>query len=283
MPSIVRPRMPSATSATRLWSIRDMWSNVSHAVEQIKSSSVVKQALNESAGAAQQLVNKSCEEAEQLKNSPVVKQALNESAGAAQQFVKKAAGEAEQLKNSSIVKEASNDAAWAAEQLKKKVAEEAEQLKYSSAVVEALNDSAWAAQQLANKSAEGAEQLMNSSAVKQLVNSSAFVAPPQCLNAMEIAAAIAAGVAVAPVLLEAVGFSGEGVAAESLASAWQGSLGNVAKGSAFALLQSAGATGYVWKNSLTLTGASAFLASAFCGALFGEARARDDRSRPAGG
>lgn len=44
-------------------------------------------------------------------------------------------------------------------------------------------------------------------------------------------------------MLGALGFTQGGVAASSLASAWQSSLGNVAAGSTFALLQSLGTSG----------------------------------------
>ena len=44
-------------------------------------------------------------------------------------------------------------------------------------------------------------------------------------------------------LLSALGFTPSGVAAGSLAAAWQASIGNVAAGSTFAMLQSIGAAG----------------------------------------
>ncbi|KAH7994205.1 hypothetical protein HPB51_026452 [Rhipicephalus microplus] len=54
----------------------------------------------------------------------------------------------------------------------------------------------------------------------------------------------AAAVAIAPVALAAVGFTSSGVAAGSLAAAYQATLGGfIAKGSVFALLQSFGAAG----------------------------------------
>lgn len=51
--------------------------------------------------------------------------------------------------------------------------------------------------------------------------------------------AIGALVAV-PVTIHTIGFTSQGVAATSLASAWQSTIGNVAAGSVFAGLQSAG-------------------------------------------
>ena len=44
-------------------------------------------------------------------------------------------------------------------------------------------------------------------------------------------------------MLSYLGFTAGGVAASSLASAWHGSIGNVAAGSLFSWLQSAGAAG----------------------------------------
>mmetsp|Transcript_17801 Transcript_17801/g.26663 ORF Transcript_17801/g.26663 Transcript_17801/m.26663 type:complete len:102 (+) Transcript_17801:68-373(+) len=47
----------------------------------------------------------------------------------------------------------------------------------------------------------------------------------------------------AQVALHLVGFGATGIAAGSMAAAWQSSVGNVAAGSAFALIQSFGMTG----------------------------------------
>ena len=57
-------------------------------------------------------------------------------------------------------------------------------------------------------------------------------------------AAGAAGAAAAGAA-SAAGFSSSGIVGGSLAAAWQGAIGNVAAGSAFATLQSAGATGLI--------------------------------------
>ena len=46
------------------------------------------------------------------------------------------------------------------------------------------------------------------------------------------------------VLLPCIGFTASGVAAGSLAAMWQSSIGNVAAGSTFALLQSIGTAGF---------------------------------------
>ena len=65
------------------------------------------------------------------------------------------------------------------------------------------------------------------------------------------AAAAAAGTvaaAAAPVVLPALGFGASGVVAGSVAAAWHGTIGNVAAGSLFASLQSAGAAGLAVKT-----------------------------------
>ncbi|KAH7116866.1 hypothetical protein B0J11DRAFT_537743 [Dendryphion nanum] len=56
-------------------------------------------------------------------------------------------------------------------------------------------------------------------------------------------AAAPAAVVLAPVALAAVGFGAGGVVAGSVAAGMQAGIGNVAAGSAFAILQSAGAGG----------------------------------------
>lgn len=48
----------------------------------------------------------------------------------------------------------------------------------------------------------------------------------------------------APALISLAGFGSAGVAAGSLAAAWQSYIGSVAAGSLFSLLQSAGAAGF---------------------------------------
>ena len=67
-------------------------------------------------------------------------------------------------------------------------------------------------------------------------------------------AVVGAGLAVvsAPVLLPALGFSSAGVVAGSTAAAVQATIGNVAAGSLFAGLQSAGAAGVSWATTATL-------------------------------
>lgn len=54
---------------------------------------------------------------------------------------------------------------------------------------------------------------------------------------------VGVGAGLGAVALPAIGFSSGGVGAGTLAAAWQSSIGNVAAGSAFAAIQSAGATG----------------------------------------
>jgi len=72
--------------------------------------------------------------------------------------------------------------------------------------------------------------------------------------------ATGAAVAAAPLLaLPLIGFGATGVAAGSLAAGWQATIGNVAGGSIFALLQSAGAT----------LGAATVVQTAAAGGIFG--------------
>ena len=47
-------------------------------------------------------------------------------------------------------------------------------------------------------------------------------------------------------MLDMVGFTATGVAAGSIAAAWQSSIGNVAAGSLFAWMQSTAASGAAW-------------------------------------
>ena len=63
--------------------------------------------------------------------------------------------------------------------------------------------------------------------------------------------------------LAMLGFTTAGVAASSLAAAWQSSIGNVAAGSAFAWFQAAGATGLLSQyGSAALVAAAAIAAGA---------------------
>ncbi len=66
-----------------------------------------------------------------------------------------------------------------------------------------------------------------------------YVPPKVLLGAAVGVAAVAA----VPLVLGAAGFTAAGVAAGSAAAAWQSTIGNVAVGSWFAMLQSAAATG----------------------------------------
>jgi hypothetical protein len=58
-------------------------------------------------------------------------------------------------------------------------------------------------------------------------------------------AGLGTGTVIAATGLTAAGFTSAGIAGGSLAAAWQSSIGNVAAGSAFATLQSLGATGTI--------------------------------------
>ena len=80
------------------------------------------------------------------------------------------------------------------------------------------------------------------------------------LIGMILGAAVGAPILIfgAPFLLGAVGFGFAGIAAGSVAAAWQASIGAVAAGSPFAVLQAAGATGLVGASAaLATTGAVA--------------------------
>ena len=83
------------------------------------------------------------------------------------------------------------------------------------------------------------------------------------------AAAIGGGilaVVAAPVALAAAGFGSAGVAAGSAAAAWQASIGNVAVGSVFAILQGAGAGGMAATTLAALGAAGAAVGAALCSA-----------------
>lgn len=86
------------------------------------------------------------------------------------------------------------------------------------------------------------------------------------MNALLVAAATAGVVFVgAPLTLYMVGFGAKGVAATSIAAGWQASIGNVAAGSTFSALQSAGVLGVVSAK----TGAAITLASSAIPSLYG--------------
>jgi len=91
-----------------------------------------------------------------------------------------------------------------------------------------------------------------------------YLISPTCQDAMEVALVFVAGAAAAPALIIAAGFTEEGVAIKSVASAWQSTMGDVEEGSVFARLQAAGAQGVLATRSLQVSGASAIGACAFC-------------------
>ena len=87
-------------------------------------------------------------------------------------------------------------------------------------------------------------------------------------------AAIVGTVAIAApyVVLPAFGFGGGGVVAGTVAAGWQATIGNVAAGSLFATLQSAGAAGLSWGTTAAV-GATASAVGAAAGAAGGAALA----------
>lgn len=82
-----------------------------------------------------------------------------------------------------------------------------------------------------------------------------------------------AAVAVGAAGLSLAGFGMAGIAANSFAAVWQASIGNVAAGSGFAMLQSAGATGMI----ATAGGGGAVVTA---GALAADRRMREDNDYP---
>eukprot|EP01023_Acetabularia_acetabulum_P007575 TRINITY_DN1330_c0_g1_i4.p2 TRINITY_DN1330_c0_g1~~TRINITY_DN1330_c0_g1_i4.p2 ORF type:complete len:187 (-),score=23.56 TRINITY_DN1330_c0_g1_i4:482-1042(-) len=69
-------------------------------------------------------------------------------------------------------------------------------------------------------------------------------------------------------ITSAIGFSGAGVVAGSLAAGWQASIGNVVAGSTFASLQSAGATGLLFPPLSLVAGIGALGAGSFFGTKY---------------
>ena len=102
----------------------------------------------------------------------------------------------------------------------------------------------------------------------------AYVMPWQCAGPVVAAAAGTAGLvgALAGLLLPALGWTFEGVAASSAAAAIQSSIGDVAPGSLFAILQSIGAAGLSSEGYVKVTGAAAATAAALCGTIRQELR-----------
>ncbi len=86
---------------------------------------------------------------------------------------------------------------------------------------------------------------------------------------------VAVAVAAPWVILPAMGFGGNGIVAGSMAAAWQASIGNVAAGSAFAAMQSAGVAGVSTAASAGLATAGATVGAAV-GAAGGAAMAEDE-------
>lgn len=121
-----------------------------------------------------------------------------------------------------------------------------------------------------------------------------FLNPPQPHEAQPAAAgppwwlplAVGGGVAAAvsilcPLALGLAGFGAGGIVAGSAAAAWQASIGNVAAGSLFAFLQSAGATGGLWGLGAAAGAATGAVAGA--GTAGGMAAGEDKRKRERGG
>lgn len=75
--------------------------------------------------------------------------------------------------------------------------------------------------------------------------------------------AVCFGIMVISALLACLGFTPAGVVAQSCASAWQSSIGNVVKGSLFAIMQSFAALGYLANAAVLPT----IVAAATIGAL----------------
>jgi hypothetical protein len=63
-------------------------------------------------------------------------------------------------------------------------------------------------------------------------------------------------------MLDMIGFTATGVAANSLAAAWQSSIGNVAAGSLFAWMQSTAAAGGAWAVPWAMGAAGLVVAAA---------------------
>ena len=91
-------------------------------------------------------------------------------------------------------------------------------------------------------------------------------------------------VAAAPLALAAAGFGSAGVAAGSAAAAWQASIGNVAAGSFFASLQSAGAVGIAASTSAGVGAAGAAVGAGLGAAaekIFGKKPGPGEDEKPA--
>mmetsp|Transcript_6221 Transcript_6221/g.23460 ORF Transcript_6221/g.23460 Transcript_6221/m.23460 type:complete len:191 (-) Transcript_6221:188-760(-) len=95
-----------------------------------------------------------------------------------------------------------------------------------------------------------------------------FTIPRKCVYAMLGGAIVGVfGTLLAGPILSLFGFGVAGVTSGSLAALWQASMGSVAAGSAFAILQSIAAAGLGFTGAAVVTGSAATGAMTFCTGL----------------
>mmetsp|Transcript_104441 Transcript_104441/g.336627 ORF Transcript_104441/g.336627 Transcript_104441/m.336627 type:complete len:191 (+) Transcript_104441:93-665(+) len=95
-----------------------------------------------------------------------------------------------------------------------------------------------------------------------------FTIPRKCVFAMLVGASVGVfGTLLAGPILSLFGFTAAGVTSGSLAALWQASMGSIAAGSLFAVLQSVAAAGLGFTGAAVVTGSAATGAIAFCTGL----------------
>lgn len=257
------------SSPTGLWSWGDAWSTLHSAAAKAANgtSSAIKGALNSSAAnRVEHGIEQGAESAEHEAERALNSSAIHKVEGSAEQGFQGAKEEAQRALRSSAAHQVEG------------TAEEGFQAA-GNAAARGLNSSAAhkaesAAEQGFETAKSGAQQALNATQAAKskldqlggrIANYTVHLSP-QCVRALELGAVVATGTLAAPALIDAVGFTAEGVAAESLASLWQSTIGDVEEGSVFARLQSLGASGIVAQTSLRAAGIEGVLAVAYCDA-----------------
>lgn len=111
-------------------------------------------------------------------------------------------------------------------------------------------------------------EIQKQSATVEQKNDSAYLTKENLMIGAAVLAGGISTVVLTPVVLTAIGFGANGVVPSSVAALTHSAIGNVAAGSPFALLQSAGATGTVTATSKLVAIITCGIASGGCTSLW---------------